>query len=96
MEVNTMLSFFKSARNPGHRGQNVIFCISLILAMMVLFPLMGHAFEGSLEKDVQKDLEQGQAIVVTIQKKLQAGSSISAEIAQLKKSVPIGLLRDPL
>ncbi len=55
--------------------------------MMVLFPLMGHAFEGSLEKDVQKDLEQGQAIVETIQKKLQTGSSVSAEIAQLKKSV---------
>jgi flagellar biosynthesis protein FliP len=87
LERNTILSFFKSARNPGHRGQNVIFCISLILAMMVLFPLMGHAFEGSLEKDVQKDIEQGQAIVETIQKKLQTGSSVSGEITQLKKSV---------
>ena len=87
LERNTILSFFKSAGNPGHRRPNVIFCLSLILTMMVLFPLIVHAFEDGLEKDIQKDLEQGQAIVVTIQKKLQAGSSISAEVAQLKKSV---------
>ncbi len=47
---------------------------------------MGHAFEDGLEKDVQKGLEQGLAIVVTIQNKLQTGASVSEEISQLKIS----------
>jgi len=86
LERNKIVSFFKSAGNPKHRWPNAIFCISLILSIMVLFPLMGHAFEDSLEKDVQKGLAQGQAIVAAIQKKIQIGSSVSGEIAQLKLS----------
>ena len=86
MERNKIVSFFKSARIPGRLKPNVIFCIALVLSIMALFPLMGHAFEDSLEKDVQKDLERGQAIVADIQKKIQTGSSVSGEIAQLKIS----------
>jgi hypothetical protein len=69
----------------AHPSSKVFFSFILFLSvLLVSHPGLSFAAEAGLEKDVQKYLEQGQAIVVTIPKKIQTGSSVSGEIAQLK------------
>jgi pimeloyl-ACP methyl ester carboxylesterase len=55
-----------------------------LLCAAAFAPLAAIAAEGSIESDIQKGFEQSKAIVLTIQNKLQAGVSVSSEIAGLK------------
>ncbi len=85
MGRNAIFSFFQSASTLGRARPKVVFYLFLILAFIILFPVMSYAADNNLEKDVQTSLEQSRAIVIIIRNKIQSDSSISAEIAQLKK-----------
>ncbi len=64
--------------------------------MIFLFPLVVHAAEVDLEKDLIMKLEKGRAILVAIQKKIETGSSVSVEIAELKNTAEDIRLADML
>src|SRR3990172_3712460 len=55
-----------------------------LLASIFIFPSSGNAADVDLEKNLQKSLGQGGALIQTIEQKLLSGSPVTTELSQLK------------
>src|SRR3990172_466548 len=55
-----------------------------LLASIFIFPSSGNAEDVDLEKNMQKSLGQGGALIQTIEQKLLSGSPVTTELSQLK------------
>lgn len=74
--------FFNYTRLPRkHTRLNIVMVLSILLA-----PFTSYAFECDIEKDLQSGLERSRSIIISIQKKILSGASLSTEIIKLQSA----------
>ena len=78
-------AMFKCFNYPSpswkHTRLNIVMLLSILLA-----PFTGYAFEGDIEEDLQTSLERSRSIIISIQKKILLGASLSSEIINLRSA----------
>ncbi len=83
--ADSICALFKFFNSSSPSWKHARLCIIMFLSIFVA-PFTGYAFEDDIEKDLLSSLEQSRSIIISIQKKILSGASLSPELIKLKST----------